>query len=395
MSSYVTRPPVTRPPAPAAIIAVIAVQLAALLVAGFYAAQPIGITVDGRGVTVPFGTTAGDLASHVASLAPAGDLIAVDGSVAKSGGGRPAVIIRSGEPISAGTRLFGGDVIETRPGTHEREALEVAEVPIPYETRYEGEGPWLEMSTLGAPGLRRVTRGAVSGVVTTYTVLAPPQDEVYARTRPRPGAKLAALTFDDGPVRGQTDKILDILGRERVPATFFVLGERVRKEPALTRRMVAEGHQLGNHSYNHPDLTRLDRPKVVQQVVRTRARIRSVAGSGTSWFRPPYGSVNGETLKTLKGLDQRVVMWDVDPQDWKKPGAREIAKRVVSQTRPGSIILLHDGGGDRRKTIAALGGIIRELKKRGYVFVTVQQLAEYPTEKSKKSSAASSDGYGK
>lgn len=370
--------------------------LALLFAAGFLLMQPVEIVVDGRDVTVPTGTTLGDLPGLGVVEAPPGDLIAIDGSIEATGQGAAPSLELNGRSAAAGVRLFAGDRVVSARGSDVREALTTIETAIPFETVYRGRGPWLEIATLGLPGVRRLTVGERSGIVARAETVTPVTDEVVVRTRPRPGAKLVALTFDDGPTPGQTDRVLDILKKEQVHATFFMLGRRIKEDPQIARRAVAEGHLIGNHSYNHPDLRKLDDGTIAKQVTATRDKIRGVAGSGSAWFRPPYGAVDPRVLKTLRKMDQKVVMWDVDPQDWRKPGIKSLVTRVVSQTEPGSVILLHDGGGDRRRTISALPYIIRELKKRGYVFVTVAELATYPREGAASGIQTSTppDGYG-
>lgn len=370
--------------------------LAVLFAAGFLLMQPVEIVVDGRDVSVPTGTTLGDLPELGVVQAPPGDLIAIDGSIEATRQGAAPSLELNGRRAASEVRLFAGDRVVSARGSDIREALATTETAIPFKTVYRGRGPWLEIATLGVPGVRRLTVGERSGIVARVETITPVTDEVVVRTRPRPGAKLVALTFDDGPTPGQTDRVLDILKKEQVHATFFMLGRRIKEDPQIARRAVAEGHLIGNHSYNHPDLRKLDDGAIAKQVTATRDKIRGVAGSGSAWFRPPYGAVDPHVLKTLRKMDQKVVMWDVDPQDWRKPGVKSLVTRVVSQTEPGSVILLHDGGGDRRRTISALPYIIRELKKRGYVFVTVAELATYPREGAASGTQTSTppDGYG-
>lgn len=377
-------------------VLIVAAALAALFAAGFLLTRPVEVVVDGRDVIVPAGTTLGDLAELGVLEAPPGDLIAIDGSIEATGQGGPPSLELNGRRAAPQVRLFAGDRVVSARGADVREAVTTTETAIPFKTVYRGRGPWLEIATLGVPGVRRVTVGEHSGIIARIETITPATDEVVVRTRPRPGAKLVALTFDDGPTPGQTDRVLDILKHEKVHATFFMLGRRIKEDPKLARRAVAEGHLIGNHSYNHADLRKLDDGAVAKQVTATRDRIRTVAGSGSAWFRPPYGAVDPRVLKTLRKMDQKVVMWDVDPQDWRKPGVKALVSRVVSRTEPGSVILLHDGGGDRRRTIAALPYIIRELKKRGYVFVTVAELAAYPREGAASGIQTSTppDGYG-
>ncbi len=181
-----------------------------------------------------------------------------------------------------------------------------------------------------------------------------------------------ALTFDDGP-GPLTASFLEVLRRQRVPATFFVVGRSVAGHEALLRRALREGHMLGNHSYTHASLAAAD-AGARRQITATQDAIVRATGFTPCLLRPPYGTSSKRLVATAGELSLRSVLWSVYPQDTRRPGAATIRRRVLSTTRPGSIILLHDAGGDRRQTLAALPGIIRGLKARGLRFVTVTDL---------------------
>lgn len=350
--------------------------LVAFLAAGWVSMRPIEVTVDGTAVELSIGTTVQDLAEDGLLAGRPGDLLGVDGSLVARSGGRPAEVLRNGEPVSPVQRLYDGDVIESRDGMSRVESIVVADEPVPFKTVTEGTGSIIDIKTIGATGLIRVTRGALSGAEVTRTVVREAQDEVYVKSRPGKGAKLVALTFDDGPQKGQTEEVLNILRKNDVKATFFVIGSQVSRHPAIVRRAIAEGHQVANHTFSHADLGRTSNADIRKEVKVGQQRIRKVTGQPTTpWLRPPYGSMNSRVWGVLRGIDQRVVLWDVDPQDWRRPGTAKIADNVINNTKPGSVILLHDGGTDRRQTIAALPKIIRVLKERGYEFVTVEELA--------------------
>lgn len=348
--------------------------LALAATAGWAASRPTLVTVDGVAREVRPGATLKDLGPG-AFKAAAGDLIAIDGTVAKARGGQPARILRNGRPTTRMERLYSGDVLVSRPGADQRESLETTEVPIPFVVSYQGEGSLMEERVPGQPGVRLVTRGAQSGVEVSSTVLKEPADALVQRIRPKPGAKIVALTFDDGPWPVFTDKVLDILEAEQVPATFFMLGTRVNKAPSIARRVVAEGHQVASHTLGHRYLSR-EKPKEIRRQIRGgRAAIKEHTGVDTRWLRPPYGSMNGPAWKVVKAEKVKVVMWDVDPKDWNKGRkAKSIANSAVRNAKPGSIILLHDGGGDRTQTVKALPIIIKKLRAKGYAFVTVEEL---------------------
>jgi peptidoglycan/xylan/chitin deacetylase (PgdA/CDA1 family) len=181
-----------------------------------------------------------------------------------------------------------------------------------------------------------------------------------------------ALSFDDGPNPPFTDEILAILARYRVPATFFCVGLHALAWPEQLARMIDAGHTVANHTWSHPYLPDLSRAQLIEQVERTEARL---PGRGLPLFRPPYGSRSPQVLTWLRELGSPVALWDVDPQDWARPGPAAITDAVLSQTRPGSIVLMHDGGGDRSQTVAALPAVIEGLLERGYRLVTVDAFA--------------------
>ncbi|MFE3451735.1 polysaccharide deacetylase family protein [Nonomuraea sp. NPDC059194] len=179
--------------------------------------------------------------------------------------------------------------------------------------------------------------------------------------------KVVYLTFDDGPSE-YTTRVLDILRRHDVRATFFLIGANIRQHRALARRVFEQGHSLQNHSWSHPDMRGLSWPAFKRQVLDTDAEIRKQTGYTPQCLRPPYGAVDKRVRKRAAALDKRLRLWTVDPRDWARPGAKSIARWTLKQVEPGGIVLFHDGGGDRRQTVAALPKIIKTLKARGYVF---------------------------
>lgn len=181
-----------------------------------------------------------------------------------------------------------------------------------------------------------------------------------------------ALTFDDGPHPELTPKLLDILRQKGVRATFFVLGSNVAKYPEIARRIVAEGHEIANHSYSHPALTKLGSARLNDEVGGTCDIIQQVTGRRPASMRPPYGALNASVEHALlQNYGLNIVLWSVDPLDWKRPGASEVGRRLVAGARPGAILLAHD---IHPGTIEAIPEVITQLKAQGYTFATVGQL---------------------
>ena len=183
-----------------------------------------------------------------------------------------------------------------------------------------------------------------------------------------PAAKYVALTFDDGPRAGTTDRLLDGLRERGASATFFLIGEQIAGNEDLLRRMRDEGHQVGNHTWDHVMLCGVSTEEVQREIGRTDAAIRSVLGEGSYWVRPPYGLLN-EDQKS--GFQTPLIHWSVDPEDWKLRSAQKVTALVLRQTKPGDIILLHDF---YDPSVDAALAIVDTLEEQGYLFVTVEEL---------------------
>ena len=176
----------------------------------------------------------------------------------------------------------------------------------------------------------------------------------------------ASITFDDGPAMF-TGELIDLLHEWRAPATFFLQGVNVERRPEVAARLVAEGHELGNHTWNHPQLTKLPDPDVRSQVQRTQAAIATATGVTAESLRPPYGDVD-KRVRGVVGLP--IVVWDVDTLDWTDPGSAAVAERAVGQSARGSIVLMHD---THSETVAAVPEVIDGLRDRGLTLATVSE----------------------
>jgi peptidoglycan-N-acetylglucosamine deacetylase len=172
------------------------------------------------------------------------------------------------------------------------------------------------------------------------------------------------LTFDDGPDPQWTPQVMQVLGRYDAKATFFMLGQNAAAHPGLVDEVRRSGHAVANHSWNHPQLPRLAPADVRSQLDRTSTAI----GGKDRCMRPPYGATNDSVESVVRDSGKRTVLWDVDTNDWKRPGASVIENRVVQGAKPGANVLMHDGGGERSQTVAALDGMLRRLTAQGYTF---------------------------
>ncbi|MER2058517.1 MAG: polysaccharide deacetylase family protein [Niallia sp.] len=193
-----------------------------------------------------------------------------------------------------------------------------------------------------------------------------------------PSKKVIALTFDDGPSNKPTKKILTALKKNNGHATFFVLGERVQYYPEVIQQAINEGHEIGNHSWDHPLLTKMTKKKALKEFQDTDALLKEITGLETTLIRPPYGAIQKDIKKEL---DKEIVLWTIDPEDWKQPTKKKIVEKVMKEAEDESIILLHD---IYDISADAAVEIMEKLKKEGYQLVTISQLREIQEERKNK-----------
>ncbi len=371
---HVQRPEGYRPPLQTA-VAVFLLAFALWIPSVYlFLSQPVRVTIDGRERLIRTGTTVREVIASGMTTASRGDVIGVRGDVVGPGGGGLPRVTVNGRSAALSDGVYWGSVLKSSRGRdlHEPVITSLSAVRIPVQE--VGRGPDVLPRQLGSPGLAVISKGAVSRVVVARVPVRSPTPMVVLR-RPFPaGTKLVALTFDDGPWPGQTLRVLDILEREGVHATFFMNGIRARMSPSVAREVARDGHLVGNHTLSHLALRGATLKAVVRQMAGGRKLIRRYAGVDPRWFRAPGGGVSPRVRAVARRLNERVVNWTVDPSDWRKPPASVIVKRVVRRVHPGAIVLMHDGGGYRGNTIAALPKMIRMLRAKGYRFVTLDEL---------------------
>ncbi|WP_099224644.1 polysaccharide deacetylase family protein [Listeria costaricensis] len=195
-----------------------------------------------------------------------------------------------------------------------------------------------------------------------------PQNVAQTGSNPPATAKKIALTFDDGPNAKTTPQILAMLEKYHAKATFFVVGKEVQKNPGIVQKTLEAGHQIGNHSWNHPQLTKLSKEEVAQQILSTQMIVYEQTGHFPDSVRPPYGAVNKETAATI-GLP--IIQWSVDTEDWKIKNAAKITNSVLKHADDGAIVLMHDS---HQFTADSLEQTLKKLQEQGYQFVTVNEL---------------------
>ncbi|OTN77513.1 polysaccharide deacetylase family sporulation protein PdaB [Enterococcus sp. 8G7_MSG3316] len=184
--------------------------------------------------------------------------------------------------------------------------------------------------------------------------------------------KMIAFTFDDGPDPNNTLRLLEMLAKEDVPATFFLIGQNVEMYPNIVKAIAKAGHEIGNHSYNHRDLTTLSQEEMVNEITKTDQAIENITGKRPKYFRPPYGSVN-QTV--ADAVNRPIIQWSVDSEDWQSKNTSLIIERVTASATEGAIVLLHD---IHQTTVDAVPELIKQLKESGYTFVTLDTLLDTP-----------------
>jgi peptidoglycan/xylan/chitin deacetylase (PgdA/CDA1 family) len=180
------------------------------------------------------------------------------------------------------------------------------------------------------------------------------------------------MTFDDGPSAANTPRLLDLAAKDHIKLTFFLIGENAARYPKLVQRELAEGHEVGNHSYTHPDLAKMSDDAVRSEIQKTQDAIIAASGYKPVLMRPPYGALTPRQRQWVaRDFGFKIILWEVDPLDWKNPGPSVVASRIIAATRPGYIILSHD---IHSQTVDAMPEVFDTLLAKGYKFVTVSEL---------------------
>ena len=221
---------------------------------------------------------------------------------------------------------------------------------------------------------------AVAAVTAGYQSMAP-TGQWYGRTFTglARGTRQLALTYDDGPNDPHTMRLLEVLARHDVHATFFLIGRYVKQRPEIVREIVQAGHIIGNHTFTHPLLSLKSATEIREELSACRAALQDATGDHSSLFRPPFGGRRPATLRIARELGLQPVMWNVTGYDWNAPPAAVIEQKVSNQIRGGDVILLHDGGhkdmgADRAQTVQATDNLIQRYKSEGFSFVTVSEM---------------------
>jgi peptidoglycan-N-acetylglucosamine deacetylase len=336
------------------------VVVAAATAAGYelLRTKTIAVQLEGIDEKVSEGTTLGEAAEKFGIEPAAGDLLDVQQAVLRSDA-FPGRLRVNGRARPGSTRLEEGDRIASVDGTDRVEPSMHVFVRVP------GGMPSNPQFTLArAPGRQEFAKGDISGKVALVR---------FDPSGPAKVPKEVALTFDDGPSR-YTPRVLAALERLHARATFFVVGNVVERYPKLVRRELAAGMGVANHSYSHPYHPPFDQQphETILSEIDRGSDVLEALGHTPTVFRPPGGSYSPYIEEATGAHGQRIVLWSVDPEDWNaKTTSKQIVKRVLGAVRPGSIILLHDGGGDQMRTVKALPAIVRGIRAKGLGLVVL------------------------
>ena len=309
-----------------------------------------------------------------------GNYVTVKGNLITEGAGWPYSAEVEGKNLHGKAfdnyRVRGGEYITIGDGADKTEPYDVEIVKVQPKLKFKGEtGAISYISRWGRVGKREIRTGRESGEVDkSHWKLR--VKHCYVKTlnpKPTDGRKLVALTFDDGPSE-YTQSYLDILAEKNVKATFFCLGESVELFPAEAQAIIAYGHQLANHSYSHQQLTALGGDDLRSELSKGFSVIADTTGVKTTVIRPPYGDFSQSCWFESQGLISVSVLWNQDSLDWEMPGVDAIVQNSLSHMESGSIILMHDGGGDRSQDLEALPQIIDRWREEGFEFVTINEL---------------------
>jgi peptidoglycan-N-acetylglucosamine deacetylase len=340
-----------RPPARLARWAAVVLLLGGCV--GSTGAVPLGPTIEvaGRLVHVPGPVTVGEALRQAGVVVPAGRVLSAVTHRPIPGDHQPGQVLLDGVPAATDTVVVPGAVLTVVPGEDVTEPLRVLTEPVlprrGVASLYVG----------GRQGQARVVKGAFSGETLSRKVVQ----------HPGPGRLVApralALTFDDGPDPEWTPRVLAVLAAAHVHATFCVVGVHVAAHPELVRAIVRGGHALCNHTWSHDeDLGRRPAYLVKAEIARTQQAVLAAAGVTPRLFRAPAGRWTPALVAEARRQGLTPLRWDVDPRDWTRPGARQILNRILTDTRAGDVILLHDGYGDRSQTVYALRFLLARLR---------------------------------
>ena len=362
------------------------------------------VTINGEVQRMDRGDTLATIVEKGYASPAAGDLLAVDGSILEESGGHMFEATLDGKAThDPETRLTKNNVVEMTDGEDVTEDADVTEETIPHgqtSSSTDMGAYWfgaLHVYEQGEDGIRTTKTGKKSGI-TVSEETKPAVDAGYTIYSANTGEdKVIALTFDDGPWPETTDAILDVLEENGAKATFFTIGNQIGSYTSQVQRAASLGCQVATHTWDHADgsgqgvnLTYMSAEEQVWEIQQGYEAIQQALGAEPSRIlRAPGGNYYGSIIQTLEPYVDAEIGWDVDTEDWRLPGSDAIYERIMS-AKPGNVILMHDGGGDRWQTVEAVKRAVPELVAQGYRLVTIDELLDaYPPSTSANADTAS------
>ncbi|MDO4532815.1 MAG: polysaccharide deacetylase family protein [Coriobacteriia bacterium] len=374
------------------LMGIAALVILVFIITTAYSCSPTTFHVNGQEVEAARSTTYRGLIDQGLLEAQKGDLVSVDDEVLEEGAGKDPTVFLDGQPVDLDARVSEEGNVTAEDGENEIEPYTATQDVTPFTTEYSQLTGGGDFNFYSAP-LHVVTNPGQDGIVETRT------GETTGRTakvkvqdmEPRTfeslegklsaNNKLIALTFDDGPNPndGGTQDVLDVLAKYDVKATFFMLGTQAEEYPDMARKVAQAGHQIASHSYSHAAedyLNATTEENAKYQVSHAREVLQQATGEDAHYIRPPGGNIDSKGLRATLEETDGYIGWITDTEDWTLPGSNVIAQRMISEAAPGTVILVHDGGGDRSQTVAALNEAIPKLQAEGYTFVTIDELVD-------------------
>ncbi|WP_245526921.1 polysaccharide deacetylase family protein [Coriobacterium glomerans] len=367
--------------APYALIAVCCAFLFFVASIIWYANRGVEITLNGESTTVRVGETVEQLIDdqELADGLKAGNLLAVDDSVLKKGGGDAYSVELNGSTLAIGdvasTKLSGGEKLKVSDGADIYEAHDVTASDIEPTLSMTGDGPVQYVKTWGVKGRSEIWTGKESGRRADRGVVKQPVNcEVECvSVKPDNGRKCVALTFNEGP-SAHTRQMLDILEQQGAKATFFLTGEGIEANPDAAKAIADSGNEIGSNSYAFERLSKLKGDALRSQLSRGFDAIESATGEKCALLRAPYASFSAQNWADSMDMVSAMVGWNIDSGDWLLKGAKSVTDTVIGSVQPGSIIFLTDNSSVSAQTAASLPALIDGLKAQGYELLTLSDL---------------------
>lgn len=363
-----------------------AIVLAALVLAAFILIFVVPwdrtVVFNGQSLTVKAHTTLAQIADANPNGSKPGNLLAIDGSVIAPGEGLPYTFTVNGKPMEDFTHeVASGDEIEVGDGIDVTEDFTEEAIELAPSVSIDGVGAVHRFKGDGMPGSGIKRTGKVSGIEQLITETDPSTETMERFNVDTGDDKVIALTFDDGPWPEYTEEILGILAENDAKATFFTVGNRIGGMEDTVRRASESGHQICTHSWDHAagsgqgvNLDYMTDDEQRDEISKGLDAISAAIGQPASTVvRVPGGNLSENTAKILHEFATSEIGWNIDTNDWQRPGAAVISQRIQSAT-PGDIVLMHDGGGDRSQTAEALREALPILREQGYRFITIDEL---------------------